>query len=107
MERKETSAELQDFILDLEVWANQWVDEVNNVVVQHIPELFDDEAIRYLVKQYRELKTCDDKMNKGYLLSAYMYNDEVLRHKSYDLETTSQTLYILCYKRFIEKKEKK
>lgn len=104
MKSHEVSTELQDFIEDLEVWAKNWIDEVNDVVVQHIDELFKDEAIRYLVKKYKEAKTTDEKLNKGYLLGAYMYEDKVMRNKHYNLDTYSQALYELCYKRYVKEK---
>lgn len=100
--RRDMTTELQDFITDLEIWARNWVDEVNQVIVEHIDDLFKDESIRYLVKKYKETKLKYDKMNKGYLLSACMYGDKVSKYQSFDLDTYSQALYELCYKRYIE-----
>ena len=103
MKHKDVSAELQAFIEDLEVWAKSWVEEVNEVVLEHIEELFNDEAVRYLVKKYKEEKLKCEKMNKGYLLSAYVWGN-MSKYKSLNIECFSQVLYELCYKRYTKEK---
>ena len=99
-EVKFVSEDLQDFINKLQLWAINWIDDVNNVVVQHIDELFDDEAVVHLVNLYAQEKATADRMNKNYLLSAYRFNETIVKSPSDFSGWINSALYELCYKRY-------
>lgn len=97
---KEVSNEMKEFIADLEVWAVNWVEKVQQVVVDHLDELYQDSSVRYLAKKYREMSEAYYRFNKGKLLSAYEYNRPVCKHSMSDMTNYSNVLYELCYRRF-------
>lgn len=101
---KEISEEKKQFILDLQEFGEQWVDRVNQVILEHIDELFEDEAIRYLVKQNADSKRDAKDRNKTYLLDAYQYEHDVL--KSTPFYSHTEALYQLCYKRYVKDDDK-
>ena len=95
--------EKKQFILDLEMFAKNWVDEVNNVILKHIDELYEDASVRYLVKKNADEVRDLSKRNEEYLLVAYyLEKDEVYRSRKLDDYTS--VLYDLCYKRFKDEK---
>lgn len=95
---REVSKEKKEFIMDLQEFAENWIDEVNNVILEHIDELFEDATIRFLVKRYAEEKRKNKEFNKHYLLSAYEHEHEVIKHRS--ISNFGDALYELCYKRY-------
>jgi hypothetical protein len=101
---KEISKEKKEFIMDLQEFGEQWIDKVNQVMLEHIDELFEDEAIRFLVKQNAESKREAKKSNKTYLLDAYQYGHQVIKSTSFHNHT--EALYQLCYKRYVKDDDK-
>ena len=97
---KEITKEMKDFIEDLQVFANRWVDSVQQVIVDHIEELFEDKSIVYLAKEYRKQKETNDHFNRKTLLEAYENEMPVHRLKlTFDY---SDALYELCYHRYVK-----
>ena len=96
---KELTKEMREFIEDLQVFANDWVEEVQQVIVEHLDELFKDEAIRYLAKENRRIVEDNKKHNSNSLLNAYQFESEVI---ICNRSTYSDALYELCYKRYIK-----
>lgn len=95
---KQLTNEKKDFIMDLQEFAKVFIDEVQQVICNHIDELYEDEAIRYLVKRYAEEERNREKWNKSTLLDAYQFEHDIVSHISvYDYH---DALYDLCYKRY-------
>lgn len=99
--------EFKEFVYDLQEWANAWSDDVNQVVVDHIEELFNDDAVRHLVKLNAEENRAERSFNEGYLLEAITYKKKIkqVRHHK-GLNDYTHVLYELCYRRFTRKEEK-
>ena len=94
---KEISKEKREFIKDLQVFASNYVKEVQQVIVNHIDELYNDDAIRYLVKENKRIVDENKYFNSNSLLEAYEFEREV---STYSQPTYSDILYALCYKRY-------
>ena len=101
--------ELEEFINNLQVWADNWIDEVNNVILDHIEELYSEDCVHYILNIYVHKKEILDSFNKNYLLRAYEDGTDVDKHEFYAKEVSelSETLYKLCYKRFKDREEMK
>jgi proteasome lid subunit RPN8/RPN11 len=102
---REVSNEMREFLLDLGVFANMWIDEVQNEILKHVDELFNDEAIRFLVHQYAEETRYNTERNKDVLLHAYEYEwGKIITNKNV-LYNHKDALYQLCYKRYVKEQE--
>lgn len=97
---REVSKEMREFLEDLQVFANHWVDSVQQVIVDHIEELFEDKAIVHLAKEYRKEKERNDHFNRKTLLDAYEY--EIPVHSFKIARDYTQALYELCYCRYVK-----
>ena len=97
--------ELKQFIMDLQEFAKNWVEEVNEVIVKHIDELFEDKSVRYLVKVYADESRKIQEDNKEFLFKAYYFNDGHIfkRHRIHDY---TNVLYDLCYRRYRDEENK-
>lgn len=104
-ERKlELTEELKSFIADLEVFANKWVDEVNNVILVHLEELYQDKTVRHILKLYADDVRRKVRWDEGYLLSAYLNDTLVNGYRHNIMHDYSDVLYELCYRRYADKK---
>lgn len=103
--RGNVSKELAKFIEDLQAFANNWVDEVNNVILAHIDELYNDPAVRHILKLYTEDKQRMKHFNEHYLYNAYVYEDKkVDRYRAFN-EWAHSALYEICYRRFLKEEK--
>lgn len=103
---KHLTNEKMQFIKDLDLCFKPYTNEVRNVVLKHIDELYEDDAIVYLVKTYaKELKRVEEH-NQHPLLSAYIWENEKVRTDKvscvYDFH---EALYHLCYHRYLKEGE--
>lgn len=104
---REISNEMRQFLLDLQVFAGCWIDEVQSVILKHVDELFADEAVRFLVKQYADEERRNKKSNEKSLLYAYEFGyDKIISSKNI-LYNHKDALYQLCYKRYVDKEDAK
>jgi hypothetical protein len=103
--RENVSEELEKFIDDLQVFANDWIDEVNNVILAHIDELYNDPAVRHILKLYIEDKKRVKHFNEKYLYNAYVHEDKEVDRYTAFYEWTHQALYEICYVRFLKKEK--
>ncbi len=101
---RKLSNEMRDFLIDLQVFAGCWVEDVQNVILEHIDELFADEAIRFLVKQYAEETNKNAERNKKAILDAYEYEHNKVFIWKNALYNHRDALYQLCYKRYVDEK---
>ena len=98
---REITKEKEQFINDLQVFANNWGDEVNNVILAHIDELYRDEAVKHILALYVNDKENVNKFNEHYLLEAYrLGKTEIDKYKCF-YEWADSALYELCYKRYL------
>ena len=98
---KQITNEMKQFINDLQVWGRNWVKEVKQTILEHLEELYQDEAIKHLVRKYAEMVEYHERHNENWLLRSYEYDlEEVVEHTDSDLHSYSMVLYELCYKRF-------
>ena len=104
---RDVSNEMREFLADLQVFANGWVKEVQQVIVDHIDELYKDEAIRYMAKKYREEVESVRRFNQNTLLDAIRFERPVMKHEVSCMYDFSSALYELCYRRFKQEEEKK
>ena len=102
---REITKEKEQFINDLQVFANNWVDEVNNVILKHIDDLYKDESVKYILSLYVKDKEKVQKFNEHYLLEAYKFErTEVDKFKVF-YDWANSALYELCYKRYVKENE--
>ncbi|MBO7715932.1 MAG: hypothetical protein J6S85_20375 [Methanobrevibacter sp.] len=90
-----------NFCAALQVFTDTYIDEVNEVVIRHIVELYDDIAVRHLAHTYAMNIYKMKEMNANYLYES-IESGRINRYSNiYDY---SDALYELCYKRFKEAK---
>ena len=102
---REITKEKEQFINDLQVFANNWVDEVNNVILAHIDELYQDEAVKHILALYVRDKEKVNHFNEHYLLEAYRFERTEVNKCNVFYDWANSALYELCYKRYIKEKK--
>lgn len=98
---------IEDFINDLQVFADLYIDEVNNYILDHLEELIQEDAIHYLLDKYVHKVSLLNSFKKNYLLRAYENGTDVDREDFMQKEVSElqDILYQLCYRRFKERDE--
>lgn len=98
---------IEDFINDLQVFADLYIDEVNNYILDHLEELIQEDAIHYLLRKFVHNVDLLKSFKKNYLLRAYENGTDVDREDFMQREVSDlqDVLYQLCYKRFKERDE--
>lgn len=98
---------VEDFINDLQVFADLYIDEVNNYILDHLEELIQEDAIHYLLGKFVHNVDLLKSFKKNYLLRAYENGTDVDREDFMQREVSDlqDVLYQLCYKRFKERDE--
>lgn len=98
---KEITNEKKNFILDLQCVFEGYIDEVNQVVLEHIDELYEDNTIVYMVSEYAKEYRQKEHFNEEYLLNTYLYGNKVCTHSlSLTARAYGEALYQLCYRRY-------
>ena len=101
--------EIEQFINNLQVFADYYIDEVNNVILEHLEDIIQEDAIHYLLNKFIHKNEVLQHFNEGYLLRAYEEGTNVDRNDYMQKEVSElrDVLYDLCYRRFIEREEDK
>ena len=107
--KKTINEDFEKFIKDLQIFADNYIAEVNNVILKHLDELYKEDSIRYILDKYISKKETYERFKKDYLLRAYLENKPVDKEEIYgrDVYELQNTLYLLCYRRFTEREEDK
>lgn len=112
MERKRQTTlkitkDIEDFINYLQVFADLYIDEVNNYILDHLEELIQEDAIHYLLDKFVHKVSLLNSFKKNYLLRAYENGTDVDREDFMQKEVSElqDILYQLCYRRFKERDE--
>lgn len=104
----EITKKVEEFINNLQVFADYYIDEVNNVILDHLEELYREDAIHYLLNEFIRKNELLQYFNKNYLLIAYEQGVDVDRNdfEGKEVSELRDILYKLCYKRFQEREGK-
>ena len=98
---KQITEEKRQFIKDIQVWGSQWVSDVKQCILNHLDELYEDEAIRHIARKYAEEVETYNRMNENWLLRSYEYDcNEIVTYTNSFTQSYSQVLYELCYRRY-------
>lgn len=95
---KEELEARKEFVKVLGEYAKQWVNEIQNTILEHVEELYQDKSFCIILNEWKIQKDRCDKFNKDEFLNAYLNGRKVTYCKpSFDY---NDTLYLLCVKRF-------
>lgn len=95
---KEELEARKEFVKVLGEYANQWITDIQNVILDHIEDLYQDKSFCLILNEWKKEKDRCDKLNKDEFLNAYINGRKVTYFKS--TNDYRDTLYLLCVKRY-------
>lgn len=88
----------KEFVKALGEFAKTWVDKIQNVIIKHIDELYEDKTFCYILKEWKDSKDRVERINKNEFINAYLEGRNV--NYSKNIFNYSDTLYLLCVEKY-------
>lgn len=88
----------KEFVKVLGEYAKRFTDKIQNVILNHIEDLYQDKTFCLILKEWFDEKQRAERYNQDEFLHAYLAEREVNYYKS--VNDYSDTLYLLCVNRY-------
>lgn len=95
---KEELEARKEFVKVLDEYAKRFTDNIQNVILNHIEDLYQDKTFCIILKEWNDERERRKRYNQDEFLHAYLAERKVIYYKS--VHDYSDTLYLLCVKRY-------